>query len=69
MGLDDTVTALDGEVGRTGYEVSLALFRRRSGGRRPALAVAEALAHLERLVASGRAARGFSGRAVTYTRM
>lgn len=66
--LDDTSAALSSASGRTAYEVSLALFGDDldDGSRR--FAVAEALSHLERLVATGEAARGFSGRTVTYTR-
>ncbi|MBD0330184.1 MAG: MBL fold metallo-hydrolase [Thermoleophilia bacterium] len=51
----------------TGYEVSLALFPDtvEPGARR--FAVAEALSHLERLAALGRAARRGHGRVVSYT--
>jgi glyoxylase-like metal-dependent hydrolase (beta-lactamase superfamily II) len=54
--LDETAAALGAEP-RTGYEVSLALFGENldASGRR--FALAEALAHLERLVQEGRAVR------------
>jgi len=64
--LDRTEAALAGDP-RSGYEVSHALF----GGALPPIqrrfAVAEALSHLERLVALGRARRREDDRAVTYT--
>jgi glyoxylase-like metal-dependent hydrolase (beta-lactamase superfamily II) len=54
--LDETAAALGAEP-RTGYDVSLALFGENldASGRR--FALAEALAHLERLVGDGRAVR------------
>ena len=54
--LDETAAALGAEP-RTGYDVSLALFGDNldASGRR--FALAEALAHLERLVHEGRAVR------------
>ena len=54
--LDETAAALGPEP-RTGYDVSLALFGENldASGRR--FALAEALAHLERLVREGRAVR------------
>jgi len=64
--LDATAAALAGGA-RTGYEVSLALFDANldASGRR--FAVAEALAHLERLVREGRARRAGHGGTVSYT--
>jgi len=64
--LDATAAALAGGA-RTGYEVSLALFDADldASGRR--FAVAEALAHLERLVREGRARRAGHGGTVSYT--
>ena len=64
--LDATAAALAGGA-RTGYEVSLALFDGDldASGRR--FAVAEALAHLERLVREGRARRAGHGGTVSYT--
>jgi glyoxylase-like metal-dependent hydrolase (beta-lactamase superfamily II) len=64
--LDETVAALGPEP-RSAYEVSLVLFGAdldASGGR---FALAETLAHLERLVHEGRAARGGDDSAVSYT--
>jgi glyoxylase-like metal-dependent hydrolase (beta-lactamase superfamily II) len=64
--LDVTAAALaDGP--RTGFEVSVALFGEHldAGDRR--FALAEALAHLERLVREGRAARHGDGGTVSYT--
>jgi glyoxylase-like metal-dependent hydrolase (beta-lactamase superfamily II) len=52
---------------RTGYEVSHDLFGSRLPPIQRRFAVAEALSHLERLVAVGRAARGGDDRVVTYT--
>ena len=64
--LDKTEAALGTEP-TTGYDISHALF----GNGLPAIqrrfAVAEALSHLERLVALGRARRGGDGRTVSYT--
>jgi glyoxylase-like metal-dependent hydrolase (beta-lactamase superfamily II) len=64
--LDETAAALGPEP-RSGYEVSLTLFGGGldASGRR--FALAETLAHLERLVNEGRAARTGDGRAVAYT--
>jgi glyoxylase-like metal-dependent hydrolase (beta-lactamase superfamily II) len=64
--LDETVAALAPEP-RSAYEVSLALFGADldASGRR--FALAETLAHLERLVAEGRAARQGADRAFSYT--
>ncbi len=64
--LDETATALGAEP-RTAYEVSLALFGAdlNASGRR--FALAETLAHLERLVQRGRAARKGDDRAFSYT--
>ena len=66
MRLDETAAALVGGP-RTGYEVSLALFDANldASGRR--FALAEALAHLERLVREGRARRTGDGVTVSYT--
>ena len=64
--LDEASAALGSEP-RTGYEVSVALFGEGldASGRR--FALAETLAHLERLVHEGRAARSGDGRRLTYT--
>jgi glyoxylase-like metal-dependent hydrolase (beta-lactamase superfamily II) len=64
--LDETVAALAPEP-RSGYDVSLALFGADldASGRR--FALAETLAHLERLVQEGRAARTGDDGAVSYT--
>jgi glyoxylase-like metal-dependent hydrolase (beta-lactamase superfamily II) len=64
--LDETATAL-GREPKTGHEVSLDLFGDDldASGRR--FALAEALAHLERLVYEGRAARQSDGGNVAYT--
>ena len=64
--LDQTEAALGPEP-RTAYEVSLALFGRSldASGRR--FALAETLAHLERLVFAGRAARNGNGQTTAYT--
>jgi glyoxylase-like metal-dependent hydrolase (beta-lactamase superfamily II) len=64
--LDATVEALAGGP-RTGFDVSVALFGEHldAGDRR--FALAEALAHLERLVREGRAARHGDGGTVSYT--
>ena len=64
--LDEAAAALAGGA-RTGYEVSLALFDANldASGRR--FALAEALAHLERLVGEGRARRAGDGGTVSYT--
>jgi glyoxylase-like metal-dependent hydrolase (beta-lactamase superfamily II) len=64
--LEETAAALGPEP-RSGYEVSLALFGENldASGRR--FALAEALAHLERLVHEGRAARSGDGGRLAYT--
>jgi glyoxylase-like metal-dependent hydrolase (beta-lactamase superfamily II) len=64
--LDETAAAL-GDEPRNAHEVSLVLFGDDldAFGRR--FALAETLAHLERLVRVGRAARAGNDRAVTYT--
>ena len=64
--LDETVAAL-GPSPRSAYEVSLSLFGADldASGRR--FALAETLAHLERLVQEGRAARGGDDSAFSYT--
>jgi glyoxylase-like metal-dependent hydrolase (beta-lactamase superfamily II) len=64
--LDRTEAAL-GEEPRTGYEVSHALFGTALPAIQRRFAVAEALSHLERLVALGRAGRHEDDRVVTYT--
>ena len=65
--LDRTEAALGGGP-RTGYEVSHDLFGDSLSPIQRRFAVAEALSHLERLVASGRASRSGDDRVVTYTR-
>jgi glyoxylase-like metal-dependent hydrolase (beta-lactamase superfamily II) len=64
--LDETAAALSAEP-RNAYEVSLTLFGSSldASGRR--FALAETLAHLERLVLEGRAARSGDGGNVSYT--
>jgi glyoxylase-like metal-dependent hydrolase (beta-lactamase superfamily II) len=64
--LDETAAALGSEPG-SAYDVSLALFGAGldASGRR--FALAETLAHLERLVLEGRARRGGDDTAVSYT--
>lgn len=64
--LDEASAALGSEP-RTGYEVSVALFGESldASGRR--FALAETLAHLERLVHEGRAARSGDGGRLAYT--
>ncbi len=64
--LDETAAAL-GREPRTGHEVSVALFGENldASGRR--FALAETLAHLERLVFEGRAARTGDGGTLAYT--
>jgi glyoxylase-like metal-dependent hydrolase (beta-lactamase superfamily II) len=64
--LEDTVAALGSEP-RTGYEVSLDLFPGNLGVSQRRFAVAETLAHLERLVAEDKAARRGDVNRVTYT--
>ena len=54
--LDRAEAALDGDP-RSAYEVSLALFEEELSATLRRFATAESLAHLERLVAEGRAAR------------
>jgi glyoxylase-like metal-dependent hydrolase (beta-lactamase superfamily II) len=63
----DRVEAALGAEPRTGFDVSLDVF---GGGLEPIqrrFAVAEALSHLERLVALGRAERNGDGRTLAYT--
>jgi glyoxylase-like metal-dependent hydrolase (beta-lactamase superfamily II) len=64
--LDETAATLSAEP-RNAYEISLTLFGSSldASGRR--FALAETLAHLERLVREGRAARSGDGRNVSYT--
>jgi glyoxylase-like metal-dependent hydrolase (beta-lactamase superfamily II) len=64
--LEETRRALSTEP-RTGYELSLALFPGANGPSQRRFAVAETLAHLERLVATGEAARQGDVTTVTYT--
>jgi len=64
--LDDTRGALGAEP-RSGYQLSMALFRGALGPSQRRFAVAETLAHLDRLVAIGDAARQGDVRPVTYT--
>jgi glyoxylase-like metal-dependent hydrolase (beta-lactamase superfamily II) len=64
--LDETRAALSPEP-RTGYEISLALFPGVHGPSQRRFAVAETLAHLERLVANRLAARQGDVTPVTYT--
>ena len=64
--LDETAAAL-GEDPRSAYEVSLVLFGARLDASQRRFALAETLAHLERLVREGGAARAGDDRAVTYT--
>jgi glyoxylase-like metal-dependent hydrolase (beta-lactamase superfamily II) len=64
--LDDTLAALLPRP-QTGYEISLALFPRAHGPSQRRFAVAETLAHLERLVATDAAARQGDVDPVTYT--
>jgi len=66
--LDETAAAL-GQEPRTGYEVSVALFGEELDASERRFALAEALAHLERLVREGRARRGGDGSTVSYTGM
>jgi glyoxylase-like metal-dependent hydrolase (beta-lactamase superfamily II) len=61
-----TEAAVDGRP-RTGYEVSLALFGETLSPTQRRFAVAETLSHLERLVATGRAARTEDGGSIAYT--
>ena len=64
--LDAAEAALSAEP-QTGYEVSLALFGGELGPTQRRFAVAETLSHLERLVASGRAARSEDRGTIAYT--
>jgi glyoxylase-like metal-dependent hydrolase (beta-lactamase superfamily II) len=64
--LEQTRVALGSEP-QTGYEVSQALFPGGLGPSQRRFAVAETLAHLERLVATGEAARQGDVGPVTYT--
>jgi glyoxylase-like metal-dependent hydrolase (beta-lactamase superfamily II) len=64
--LAETREALQPEA-RTGYELSLALFPGALGPSQRRFAVAETLAHLERLVATGEALRHGDVERVTYT--
>jgi hypothetical protein len=56
-----------GDEPRSGFEISLDLFGRALPPIQRRFAVAEALSHLERLVALGRAERRVDGRNVAYT--
>src|SRR5438045_2926626 len=58
-----------GQEPRTGYEVSVAPFGEELDASERRFALAEALAHLERLVRKGRARRGGDGSTVSYTGM
>jgi glyoxylase-like metal-dependent hydrolase (beta-lactamase superfamily II) len=64
--LDRTSALLGGEP-RTAYEVSLVLFGAALDANNRRFALAETLAHLERLVRDGRAARSGDGGNVSYT--
>jgi glyoxylase-like metal-dependent hydrolase (beta-lactamase superfamily II) len=64
--LAETIEALDPEP-RTGYELSLSLFPGALAASQRRFAVAETLAHLERLVAVGEARRLGDVTPVTYT--
>jgi glyoxylase-like metal-dependent hydrolase (beta-lactamase superfamily II) len=64
--LDETRGALAAEP-RTGYEISLTLFPGALAASQRRFAVAETLAHVERLVATGEAARQGDVTLVTYT--
>jgi glyoxylase-like metal-dependent hydrolase (beta-lactamase superfamily II) len=64
--LDETAAALGAEP-RSAYEVSLALFGTSLDANNRRFALAETLAHLERLVGDGRAARSGDGGNVSYT--
>jgi glyoxylase-like metal-dependent hydrolase (beta-lactamase superfamily II) len=63
----DAAAAALGTEAHSGYEVSIALFGDGLGASESRFALAETLAHLERLVREGRAARAGNGRTVTYT--
>ncbi len=64
--LDDT-EALLGREGRTGYDLSLALFPDARSPVQCRLAVAETLSHLERLAFDARAGRAGDGGSLSYT--
>ncbi len=64
--LDETAAALGPEP-RSGYDVSLSLFGDELDASERRFAIAEALAHLERLVSKGRARRGGDSGTVSYT--
>jgi glyoxylase-like metal-dependent hydrolase (beta-lactamase superfamily II) len=64
--LEEIAAALDG-VPRTGHDVSRTLFGDDLDPRRRRFAVAESLAHLERLVLTGRAAKAEAGGIISYT--
>jgi glyoxylase-like metal-dependent hydrolase (beta-lactamase superfamily II) len=64
--LDETREALAADP-LTGYEISLSLFAGELGPSQRRFAVAETLAHLERLVVTGDAARHGDVERVTYT--
>jgi glyoxylase-like metal-dependent hydrolase (beta-lactamase superfamily II) len=64
--LDEAAAALGPEP-RSGYEVSVALFGESLDASNRRFALAETLAHLERLVREGRARRHGDGRTVSYT--
>jgi glyoxylase-like metal-dependent hydrolase (beta-lactamase superfamily II) len=64
--LDETAAALGAEP-RTGHEVSVSLFGDDLDASERRFALAETLAHLERLVREGRAARTGSAGSVAYT--
>jgi glyoxylase-like metal-dependent hydrolase (beta-lactamase superfamily II) len=64
--LDETAAAL-GSQPRTGYEVSVELFGPGLDASNRRFALAETLAHLERLVRDGRARRAGDGKTVSYT--
>jgi glyoxylase-like metal-dependent hydrolase (beta-lactamase superfamily II) len=65
----DATEHLLGPAPRTAFEVSLDLFGEDRPARERRFAVAETLAHLERLVHAGRAAREETARIVTYTQL
>jgi len=64
--LDETAAALSGEP-RTAYDVSLVLFGTNLDANNRRFALAETLAHLERLLHEGRAARAGDSGNVSYT--
>ncbi len=64
--LDETEAAL-ADRPQTGYEVSLVVFGRELSPTQRRFAVAETLSHLERLVATGRAARSEDVETIAYT--